>query len=243
MFVQKHIRFQPSSFHLTCCSRGVFVGVRRHVGMLTSVRSHKNRFCSLFMFSYHAKWWRLLSMPQTMPPTLDPTTGRGMDETTKSVYTLTHTHTFNYKGRVGHWTLSNKESDKREREWDELFSYCIVLLMYCTTVITHTCVQQLKMHIEGICFLWRIIHMRPSEVSSAFVAYTFREDGQHLSGECELYWTLLSVFRQIALADLTIINKTDLVNESELVELRDTVRWEPQTFIFFYMFLLGMDWY
>uniref|UniRef100_A0A672S0Y5 COBW domain-containing protein 1-like n=1 Tax=Sinocyclocheilus grahami TaxID=75366 RepID=A0A672S0Y5_SINGR len=29
--------------------------------------------------------------------------------------------------------------------------------------------------------------------------------------------------RQIALADLTIINKTDLVNESELVELRDTV--------------------
>ncbi|RXN18410.1 COBW domain-containing 1-like protein [Labeo rohita] len=30
--------------------------------------------------------------------------------------------------------------------------------------------------------------------------------------------------RQIALADLTIINKTDLVNESELVELRDTVR-------------------
>ncbi len=69
--------------------------------------------------------------------------------------------------------------------------------------------------------------MRPSEVSSAFVSYTFREDGKHLSGECELYWTLLSVFRQIALADLTIINKTDLVNESELVELRDTVRWEP----------------
>ncbi len=152
--------------------------------------------------------------------------------TTKSVYTLTHTHTFNYKGRVGHWTLGNKESDKREREWDELFSYCIVLLMYCTTVITHTCAQQLKMHIEGICFLWRIIHMRLSEVSSAFVAYTFREDGKHLSGECELYWTLLSVFRQIALADLTIINKTDLVNESELVELRDTVRWEPKTFIF-----------
>ncbi|XP_016389507.1 zinc-regulated GTPase metalloprotein activator 1 [Sinocyclocheilus rhinocerous] len=30
--------------------------------------------------------------------------------------------------------------------------------------------------------------------------------------------------RQIALADLTIINKTDLVNESELVELRATVR-------------------
>uniref|UniRef100_A0A8C1R3F4 COBW domain containing n=1 Tax=Cyprinus carpio TaxID=7962 RepID=A0A8C1R3F4_CYPCA len=30
--------------------------------------------------------------------------------------------------------------------------------------------------------------------------------------------------RQIALADLTIINKTDLVNDSELVELRDTVR-------------------
>ncbi|XP_058641516.1 zinc-regulated GTPase metalloprotein activator 1 [Onychostoma macrolepis] len=30
--------------------------------------------------------------------------------------------------------------------------------------------------------------------------------------------------RQIALADLTIINKTDLVNESELVGLRDTVR-------------------
>uniref|UniRef100_A0A8C2KES9 COBW domain containing n=1 Tax=Cyprinus carpio TaxID=7962 RepID=A0A8C2KES9_CYPCA len=29
--------------------------------------------------------------------------------------------------------------------------------------------------------------------------------------------------RQIALADLTIINKTDLVNDSELVELRDTV--------------------
>uniref|UniRef100_A0A8C1SQF2 COBW domain containing 1 n=1 Tax=Cyprinus carpio TaxID=7962 RepID=A0A8C1SQF2_CYPCA len=29
---------------------------------------------------------------------------------------------------------------------------------------------------------------------------------------------------QIALADLTIINKTDLVNDSELVELRDTVR-------------------
>uniref|UniRef100_A0A9J8AVA6 COBW domain containing n=1 Tax=Cyprinus carpio carpio TaxID=630221 RepID=A0A9J8AVA6_CYPCA len=33
--------------------------------------------------------------------------------------------------------------------------------------------------------------------------------------------------RQIALADLTIINKTDLVNDSELVELRDTnLLWE-----------------
>ncbi len=155
-----------------------------------------------------------------------------MKHNKECLHTYSHTHTFNYKGRVGHWTLGNKESDKREREWDELFSYCIVLLMYCTTVITHTCAQQLKMHIEGICFLWRIIHMRLSEVSSAFVAYTFREDGKHLSGECELYWTLLSVFRQIALADLTIINKTDLVNESELVELRDTVRWEPKTFIF-----------
>lgn len=69
--------------------------------------------------------------------------------------------------------------------------------------------------------------MRLSEVSSAFVAYTVREDGKHLSGECELYWILLSVFRQIALADLAIINKTDLVNESEMVELRGMVRWEP----------------
>lgn len=34
----------------------------------------------------------------------------------------------------------------------------------------------------------------------------------------------LSFFRQIALADLTIINKTDLVKETELVQLRDTVR-------------------
>lgn len=30
--------------------------------------------------------------------------------------------------------------------------------------------------------------------------------------------------RQIALADLTIINKTDLVNEDELAHLRNTVR-------------------
>lgn len=30
--------------------------------------------------------------------------------------------------------------------------------------------------------------------------------------------------RQIALADLTIINKTDLVNGEELNHLRDTVR-------------------
>uniref|UniRef100_A0A8C6PIW7 COBW domain containing n=1 Tax=Nothobranchius furzeri TaxID=105023 RepID=A0A8C6PIW7_NOTFU len=34
----------------------------------------------------------------------------------------------------------------------------------------------------------------------------------------------LNLFRQIALADLTIINKTDLVNKEELNQVRDTVR-------------------
>lgn len=34
----------------------------------------------------------------------------------------------------------------------------------------------------------------------------------------------MSSFRQIAVADLTIINKTDLVNEEELAQIRATVR-------------------
>lgn len=34
----------------------------------------------------------------------------------------------------------------------------------------------------------------------------------------------MSSFRQIAVADLTIINKTDLVNEEELAQIRAAVR-------------------
>lgn len=34
----------------------------------------------------------------------------------------------------------------------------------------------------------------------------------------------MSSFRQVAVADLTIINKTDLVNEEELAEMRAAVR-------------------
>lgn len=35
---------------------------------------------------------------------------------------------------------------------------------------------------------------------------------------------ILSFFRQVAVADLTIINKTDLVNEEELAQMRAAVR-------------------
>lgn len=35
---------------------------------------------------------------------------------------------------------------------------------------------------------------------------------------------LMCSFRQIAVADLTIINKTDLVNEEELTQIRESVR-------------------
>lgn len=35
---------------------------------------------------------------------------------------------------------------------------------------------------------------------------------------------LMSSFRQVAVADLTIINKTDLVNEEELAQIRAAVR-------------------
>lgn len=38
--------------------------------------------------------------------------------------------------------------------------------------------------------------------------------------------------RQIALADLMIINKTDLVNEAELDQLRDTIRYETTAAVY-----------
>lgn len=113
IFVQTCIRFHPSSLHLTCCSRGVVFGLWRHVGMLTSVRGLKNSLCSLFVFSYHAKWWRLLSVTQTIPPTRNSTTGRGMDVTQQRVFThlLTHTHL----DSKGEWDIEH-QAIKTERE-------------------------------------------------------------------------------------------------------------------------------
>lgn len=40
----------------------------------------------------------------------------------------------------------------------------------------------------------------------------------------------ISSFRQIAVADLTIINKTDLVNEEELAQIRAAVRSDLHAF-------------
>lgn len=41
----------------------------------------------------------------------------------------------------------------------------------------------------------------------------------------------MSSFRQVAVADLTIINKTDLVNEEELTQIRAAVRSALRAFI------------
>lgn len=46
-------------------------------------------------------------------------------------------------------------------------------------------------------------------------------------------------FRQIAVADLTIINKTDLVNEEELTQIRDAVRSVSHTSTLFYILLIS----
>lgn len=43
---------------------------------------------------------------------------------------------------------------------------------------------------------------------------------------------LMSSFRQVAVADLTIINKTDLVNEEELTKIRAAVRSALPDFVF-----------
>lgn len=52
----------------------------------------------------------------------------------------------------------------------------------------------------------------------------------------------MSSFRQVAVADLTIINKTDLVNEEELTQIRAAVRSALRAFIvviFHFYYFIG----
>lgn len=120
---------------------------------------------------------------------------------------------------------SNKESDKRER------MRRVVLVLYCSIDVLYDCnhtylrTATVDAHRSNLLFMTNNPYARcPSEVSLPLSHTDLGKMGsiyQVIVNGAEFCFLF---FRQIALADLTIINKTDLVNETELLQLRDTVR-------------------